>query len=185
MRFSGNVDKAKLDIEIGWLEKLSSGLKTLEDKDFKYDRFISKYDRKNDCGTVCCAFGWMPRFVPETDVKWIRGSSTMNASTDNTFQNISKAKILNDSDGMRFDGTSLIRFMFFGLDAFVCYNNINSIRKSYEIDKMNIKNLYDSFYEETNIPIQEYFGVGMNSNLQQVIHRIEFCIKILKTTEFA
>ena len=57
------------DLEL--LKKLVAGLRTLRPSEFIYSSFVSKYDRKNECGTVCCAWGWMPKFVPESGVRWV------------------------------------------------------------------------------------------------------------------
>ena len=57
------------DLEL--LKKLVAGLKTLGDSEFLYSSFVRKYDEENECGTVCCAWGWMPKFVPEAGVKWV------------------------------------------------------------------------------------------------------------------
>ena len=58
----------KLKKELDWLQKLNDGLRTLKPEQFKYSQFIS--ESHDDCGTVCCAYGWMPKFVPESGVKW-------------------------------------------------------------------------------------------------------------------
>lgn len=56
------------------LTKLVTGLKTLEPEEFNYDKFITKHkfdENNNICGTVCCAWGWVHKFVPEIGVKII------------------------------------------------------------------------------------------------------------------
>ena len=63
-------NNSRFIVEVGYLKKLVEGLKSLDEKSFKYDSFISKFDDSTGCGTVCCAFGWMPRFVPEAGVMW-------------------------------------------------------------------------------------------------------------------
>lgn len=55
--------------EVAWLEKLVKGLKTIKEEEFDYRNFVSESD-ESDCGTTCCAFGWMPKFVPESGVIW-------------------------------------------------------------------------------------------------------------------
>ena len=50
------------------LKKLAEGLKTLKEEEFYYKTYIS--ESKDDCGTVCCAIGWAPRFIPESKVNW-------------------------------------------------------------------------------------------------------------------
>lgn len=50
------------------LTKLCAGLKTLGEDEFEYAHYIS--DSIEDCGTVCCALGWTPRFIPEASFTW-------------------------------------------------------------------------------------------------------------------
>lgn len=52
------------------LKKLAEGLKTLEEKEFRYAAYIS--ENKGECGTVCCAIGWAPRFIPESKIVWVK-----------------------------------------------------------------------------------------------------------------
>lgn len=52
------------------LIKLVVGLKTLKEEEFNYKSFVSRYDFKNICGTVCCAWGWVPKFAPESGIVW-------------------------------------------------------------------------------------------------------------------
>lgn len=65
------------------LIKLVQGLKTLDESQFDYEVFVSEYDAKNNCGTVCCAWGWMPKFVPESGVTWNYGVINIPASIYN------------------------------------------------------------------------------------------------------
>lgn len=70
-----------------------AGLKTLKEEEFDYSEFVTKF--KNGCGTVCCAWGWMPRFVPEAGVKWDESKPCIiNQDADNLF------KVINNYDVM-------------------------------------------------------------------------------------
>jgi len=88
------------DLEL--LKKLVAGLKTLGDSEFLYSSFVRKYDEENECGTVCCAWGWMPKFVPEAGVIWGLKSNWLN-TTKHPFE------------VLEIDG-DLIDFMFYGQD---------------------------------------------------------------------
>ena len=96
-----NFNKMEKITDLELLKKLVAGLKTLEDSQFKYRPFVSQYDRKNECGTVCCAWGWMPKFVPESGVRWV-----LEADGDVSHH---------PSDVLEIDG-DLIDFMFYGYD---------------------------------------------------------------------
>lgn len=61
----------KLKKQINWLKKLSEGLKTLKDEEFSRDYIVDEWNEEKTCGVVCGAFGWMPKFVPESGVKWV------------------------------------------------------------------------------------------------------------------
>ncbi len=56
------------------LIKLVQGLKTLDESQFDYSEYVAEYDNYKDCGTVCCAWGWVPALVPESGIRWIRGA---------------------------------------------------------------------------------------------------------------
>ena len=160
--------------DISWLEKLIDGLKTLEEDEFSYEQFVTKSN--SECGTVCCAFGWMPKFVPESGVKWkvsavSKGKSakyvaTVNKDPECVFKAISIYNPL------------YINFMFYGLGM-----NLNN--KS--ILARHIIIAHSLFLEETKLSdlnlsqFNEKFGSGLHANLNQVINRIEFIIKHLKT----
>ena len=50
-------------------DKLIDFLDNLEPSKFYFDDVVSKYDKDNECGTVCCAIGWTPAIFPEK-VEW-------------------------------------------------------------------------------------------------------------------
>ena len=87
------------DLEI--LQKLVAGLRTLRPSEFLYSSFVTKYDTENQCGTVCCAWGWMPKFVPEAGVKWDLG---LTSSMSKFPHDLLKINI------------GFIRFLFYGHD---------------------------------------------------------------------
>lgn len=57
--------------------KLLEFLKTLNNDQFDYSQFVAIYDHKQQCGTVCCAAGWLPKVFPQEwelafdGVRWI------------------------------------------------------------------------------------------------------------------
>ena len=80
------------DLEL--LKKLVAGLRTLHPSGFNYTMYVTEWDRKHECGTVCCVWGWMPKFVPEAGVKWDLGLfSTMSKFPDEVLE-INKGLIL-------------------------------------------------------------------------------------------
>ncbi len=51
------------------LNKLADFLDKLSAPKFNFENVISAYDGFKECGTVCCAVGWMPVVFPRL-VKW-------------------------------------------------------------------------------------------------------------------
>jgi hypothetical protein len=45
--------------------------KTIKHEEFSFRRFISNYDANTKCGTVCCLWGWEPKFGVLEGVNWI------------------------------------------------------------------------------------------------------------------
>ena len=50
------------------LLKIADFLEELPPEKFNFRDYVS--ESKNDCGTVCCAIGWLPKIFPE-DFYWI------------------------------------------------------------------------------------------------------------------
>lgn len=44
-------------------------VENIPDAQFKYDKYVTKYDAKHGCGTICCIVGWLPEIFP-TIFKW-------------------------------------------------------------------------------------------------------------------
>jgi hypothetical protein len=59
------------------LLKLADFLDELDDSKFNFSHVIEKYDTENNCGTVCCAMGWVPVVFPDI-VKWCGGDDVYN-----------------------------------------------------------------------------------------------------------
>lgn len=59
------------DIQRERMQKLIEFLEELEPSKFNIANLITKYDYTNECGTVCCAVGWLPAVFPNL-VKWER-----------------------------------------------------------------------------------------------------------------
>lgn len=58
------------------LKKLAEGLKTLKEEEFRYNDYVSA--NNSECGTVCCAIGWAPRFIPESKIVWAKSQFRKN-----------------------------------------------------------------------------------------------------------
>jgi hypothetical protein len=41
------------------------------EEQFRYDLYVSRYDAKDKCGTICCIAGWLPAIFP-TVFKWLQ-----------------------------------------------------------------------------------------------------------------
>lgn len=98
------------------LIKLVTGLKTLDESQFKYEEFVSEYDKDNHCGTVCCAWGWVPAFVPESGVRWFFDNVTV-------FPSAYKWKTLKPSQ---------VDFMFYGEDVPKGYHSITKFGRDFD-----------------------------------------------------
>lgn len=94
-------------------------LKELRPDQFKYDSFVSKSEGEN-CGTVCCAAGWYPKWFPEAGLRWKKrhmdDSLHLNFGTDGI------KKILSKWHGIC---TEEVEHLFFGesvtIDGVLCY----------------------------------------------------------------
>jgi len=51
------------------IKTLIEALKVLDDSKFSFRAFVTKYDHKNQCGTICCAAGLLP--AVDKDWKWV------------------------------------------------------------------------------------------------------------------
>lgn len=51
------------------LEPLYTFLEKMDNEKFYFGDFVSEFDEKKECGTVCCALGWMPAIDP-TNFYW-------------------------------------------------------------------------------------------------------------------
>jgi hypothetical protein len=56
------------------LLKLAEFLEQLPSEDFNFNSFVEEYDVQNECGSVCCAIGWMPHVFPDL-CKWVKHTS--------------------------------------------------------------------------------------------------------------
>ena len=151
--------------EIGWLSKLVDGLRTLDAKEFKFERFVSEFNKETGCGTVCCAYGWMPRFVPESGVKW--ASTDMEKSPYRAFTNIGMIDyIITHHDNININGSQIIDFMFMGNDYFGTLDLMVKILKEHNKDMVEK-------------PLIESLGCRQLT-LPQVINRIQSVVWFLE-----
>ena len=168
--------------EIGWLEKLSQGLKdNITEAEFDYKKYLSDYN--NGCGTVCCAYGWMPRLVPESGVQWI--TKTTDEKVKATITNISKPPYhtfeaiynLRKIGAESIVGISLIDFMFMGVSYHKDRMMYFEVFK--KIENINTNHSDNSSVDDNSLA-SHIFGVGDKAKLQQVINRISAIIRLLK-----
>ena len=156
-----------MDKQINYLHKLVQGLKTLEERQFKYSSFVAHYevdDSGNICGTTCCAFGWLPKFVPEAGVTWqnvIHGECEMSIYG---YYSVSVIDIVRKTFSAI--DVDIVDFMFLG-NHFDPYN----IEQYYGADSV-----ISEFFNSCDTNDITNFGSGMSANLTQVINRIETVI---------
>lgn len=53
------------------LLKLAKFLRELPEEKFYFGDYVRDFDTEHNCGTVCCAIGWMPKVDPK-NCKWVR-----------------------------------------------------------------------------------------------------------------
>lgn len=53
--------------------KLADFIEPLSAKEFSFKHLVTRFDEVNQCGTNCCALGWMPAVFPQ-DWEWTKGS---------------------------------------------------------------------------------------------------------------
>ena len=155
--------------EIGWLKSLYKGLESLDEMDFAYDQFITEIDPETKCGTVCCAFGWMPKFVPESGLEWKYEDkfTRLNRSPMGLFKSISAIESANDlTVYCVFDttrtfriGQVLIEFIFEG-------RTIDNTIANELID------VYDSYHNNSTKSSRDIFGHAYEVDLGQAMTRI-------------
>jgi len=89
----------------GRLLKLADFLDTVPPKKFDFGDIVR--EKKNDCGTVCCAIGWMPAAFPK-QIKWARG--LLGPELDVVFKNYKGHKEERPADfevAMKFFGITM------------------------------------------------------------------------------
>ena len=173
------MSRDKLNIEIDWLKKLSEGLKTIKDDEFKYHSVISKCDADNTCGTVCCAYGWMPKFVPESGVEWIKINSvvgdayvSINKVPDQIFNTIFNTQFM-VHEKLYFVGNALLDFIFYGTKDITGYSDYG-LSSTLEIEMIE-------YAEHNGASVAEFFGSNKwNINLNKARNRIKFAIHLMQ-----
>ncbi len=68
------------------LEEMKAALeryKTIKPEEFDFGDFVAKYDYQEQCGTICCLWGWEPSFGVLEGVKWYKSkfSSCVRTTT--------------------------------------------------------------------------------------------------------
>lgn len=58
------------ELKIERINGLLDMIQALKPTEFSYDYFVSEFNQENNCGTVCCLAGWMPKFFPESHLIW-------------------------------------------------------------------------------------------------------------------
>ena len=56
-------------------------MKGLREDEFEYDQFVTDFNTDDNCGTVCCVAGWLPKWFSK-DFKWIRQEDFTNGKFD-------------------------------------------------------------------------------------------------------
>ena len=152
-----------LNTQLKFLDKLLVGLKSIDDSQFLYSQFVYDYEIGADnslCGTVCCAYGWMPKFVPEAGVRWIYGG--INEVTVTPVPATLLDKIHRRIVGFMFYGSDLLPMMR-------CHADKLSHMNPALIES-------DSF--------MRVFGLSHTSCLSQVINRIEAVLHLYKSMDY-
>lgn len=62
--------------------------RTIEEDQFYFGAFVNKYDAANNCGTICCLWGWEPKFKV-LPVKWINNTYSLSIN-NKSFISLSK-----------------------------------------------------------------------------------------------
>ena len=148
--------------QLGWLKKLSDGLKTLKPNQFITNSVdIKEYDFKNNTGLICSAFGWMPKFVPESRARYRVHFNTrdviVNHSEFHIFYNIS-----ND----------LLKFIFFEQSIFDDKAYVMANLSDTNPYKLFIKHMLTDDSKESEASILEKYGDN-KITLQQTINRMD------------
>lgn len=80
------------------LLKLIDFLKNLPEEKFYFGSVVDSFDKENNCGTVCCAIGWLPAIFPD-EIEWYQevrfaGENFLAHKETNHFVNYAKAATL-------------------------------------------------------------------------------------------
>jgi hypothetical protein len=43
---------------------------TIKPEEFRFNEFVSKFDKESGCGTMCCIAGWFPKYFPNSGFYW-------------------------------------------------------------------------------------------------------------------
>jgi hypothetical protein len=70
-----------------------SRYRTIEEDQFYFGVFVNKYDAANNCGTICCLWGWEPKF-DVLPVEWINNKNFIGISEE-PIKVLNWGKILN------------------------------------------------------------------------------------------
>ena len=152
---------------MGYLEKLVDGLKSLDKKQFKYDEYVAEF--RGGCGTICCAYGWMPKFVPEAKIAWIvvHGQPSVSINAETVFT------VIHNHINIGKNVPSLVNFMFFG--------SIFDEKHTKHCRSILVNEYLSTAKNDTkNLSFDDIFGIGYYADLEQVINRIEVSINIAK-----
>lgn len=112
------------------LTKLRDGLMTLKPEEFKYWLLVSEFDYRTGCGTVCCALGWAPRFIPESGFYWRYGELDHRWGVSNFLKAVSIFEL----------DKSEINFMFYGCPIHEGEHDIEKFGKGYDATLQQVIN---------------------------------------------
>lgn len=98
------------------LLKVATFLRTLKPKQFYFGKFVHSFDVKKECGTVCCAYGWLPKIFPRS---WEWRNNSIATFTECYMPRLKKGpgSINGDSYGFFRISTEDIEFLFYPRDT--------------------------------------------------------------------
>lgn len=144
-------------IAIKRLEATIEMISNLKSKQFNYQNFVTKADKENTCGTVCCVAGWYPMYFPKSNLIYeILFDNTLSLSTKD---NHSAAIELLNYHKLNYN---VIYSLFYGHDLYV-HNIITND------DKLILENIEQINMSETS--------------LKEVKQRFKTILKLIKNKE--
>lgn len=86
-------------------------LQNLPKESFNYEKFVTKFDFQNACGSVCCWAGWYPLWYAKYSFSWVEGGDFFVSANDC----LNTRKCLVDFHGLK---DEVIENLFYGKGNF-------------------------------------------------------------------